>query len=79
MARINKVIKGLKLVTDTLPFEKKLEQISQNGYLVQYLMMCSIFAHSSINMVLSSILNKFCEDDDFLESVWDAIAYCAKL
>jgi len=46
--RIQKLVKGLKIITDVLPFEKKLESLQNNALLIQYLLLNSIFSYNSV-------------------------------
>lgn len=56
---IQKLVKGLKLITDLLPFDKKLEIIYNNQNLPKYLVLCSVIIENSVNLVIESLLEKF--------------------
>lgn len=57
--RLEKIIAGCKLITDALPFEKRIESVTKIPTLIQHLLLNSIFSINSINMILNTLLDKF--------------------
>ena len=76
---ISKVVKGLRILTDALPFDKKLDQFQNSPLMVQFMLLSSVFNRNATVLVVQSLIDKFREDYHFLESVWEAISFCSKL
>lgn len=75
--RLDKLITGCKIITDALPFEKRIESLAKLPLLVQYLLLTSIFSRNSIMMILNSLLDKFRDSTEFLELFWNGLQHCA--
>ncbi|EAR91740.2 hypothetical protein TTHERM_00805860 (macronuclear) [Tetrahymena thermophila SB210] len=77
--RLDKIVIGCKLITDALPFEKRIESMINIPKIVDYLLLNSIFSTNSITMILNSLLDKFRDNLEFLENFWKGIEYVSKL
>lgn len=39
----------------------------------------SIFSYNSVEMIITSLINRFSENDEFIDNVWNALEFCSRL